>query len=136
MQAEPISVTLAVANLVDSSIFYRDGLGFQPMSAEDASPLVIMRAPGLRVILAPRALFLNQVASNHISKARGLSGVMLAYTVTDKRDVTTILDRASRNRGTITRPAADDRTGGGGYSGYVADPDGNVWEIAWVPSLT
>src|SRR4030095_12121527 len=136
MQAEPISVTLAVANLVDSSIFYRDGLGFQRMSAGDASPMVIMRAPGLRVILVARALFLNHVAPNHISKACGLSGVMLAHTVADKRDVTTILDRASRNRGTITRPAADDQTGGGGYSGYIADPDGNVWQIAWFPSLT
>ena len=22
---------------------------------------------------------------------------------------------------------------GGGYSGYVADPDGHPWEIAWNP---
>jgi len=31
----------------------------------------------------------------------------------------------------ITDPAHD-RTWGG-YSGYFADPDGNLWEIAWNP---
>ena len=24
----------------------------------------------------------------------------------------------------------------GGYSGYFADPDGHVWEVAWNPGFT
>ena len=27
-----------------------------------------------------------------------------------------------------------ERTDWGGYSGYFADPDGHVWELAWNPS--
>jgi len=30
------------------------------------------------------------------------------------------------------RPA--DRPPHGGYRGYIADPDGNAWEIAWNPA--
>jgi uncharacterized glyoxalase superfamily protein PhnB len=32
--------------------------------------------------------------------------------------------------------AAPVRREWGGYSGYLADPEGNRWEIAWLPGLT
>jgi uncharacterized glyoxalase superfamily protein PhnB len=33
--------------------------------------------------------------------------------------------------GRVVRPAHD--TDWGGYSGYFADPDGHLWEVAWNP---
>ena len=36
--------------------------------------------------------------------------------------------------GTVTQPAAE--TFYGGYAGYVADPDGHLWEIAHNPGFT
>jgi uncharacterized glyoxalase superfamily protein PhnB len=33
--------------------------------------------------------------------------------------------------GTIVKPAQ--RAEWGGYSGYFADPDGFLWEVAWNP---
>ena len=33
----------------------------------------------------------------------------------------------------LSRPAHD--TDWGGYSGYFADPDGHLWEVAWNPGF-
>lgn len=35
--------------------------------------------------------------------------------------------------GTLVRPARD--ASWGGYSGYFADPDGVLWEVAWNPGF-
>jgi uncharacterized glyoxalase superfamily protein PhnB len=52
--------------------------------------------------------------------------------------------RASRTRaelaqakaagGTILKPAQ--MADWGGYTGYFADPDGHIWEVAWNPNWT
>ena len=42
-----------------------------------------------------------------------------------------LLDVAVAAGATLVKPAAD--TFWGGYSGYFADPEGYLWEIAWNP---
>ena len=42
-----------------------------------------------------------------------------------------MLAAAQRAGARIVKPAAD--TFWGGYSGYFADPDGFLWEVAWNP---
>jgi predicted lactoylglutathione lyase len=48
-----------------------------------------------------------------------------------KKRVATVLSLAENLGGKIIKPAQD--TSWGGFSGYFADPDEHLWEIAWNP---
>lgn len=61
------------------------------------------------------------------------NGVTLALNVARTGDVQTLLDRAVEAGGTVVA-SAEERVWGG-FSGYVSDPEGNHWEIAWAPGL-
>ena len=62
----------------------------------------------------------------------GFSGVTLAHNVrTRDWKWTSLLDVAVNAGATLVKPAQD--TFWGGYSGYFADPEGFLWEIAWNP---
>lgn len=45
-----------------------------------------------------------------------------------------MLAEAKAAGGTVVKPASD--TFWGGYSGYFADPDGHLWEVAHNPFWT
>jgi uncharacterized glyoxalase superfamily protein PhnB len=58
-------------------------------------------------------------------------GSGLAVNVESPAAVDDLLRRAEAAGARITRPAA--KTEWGGYTGYFADPDGHLWEIAHNP---
>ena len=61
----------------------------------------------------------------------GFSGVTLAHNVPTREEVDALLDVAVGAGATLVKPAQD--TFWGGYSGYFADPEGYLWEVAWNP---
>lgn len=121
-------VTLGVKDLERSLRFYRDGLGF-PVSKASNDDVVFFRTGGIVVTLFPR----DKLAEDaHVSESgSGFRGIALAHNVRDKAAVATILAAAERAGATITKPAQD--VFWGGHSGYFADPDGHLWEVAWNP---
>jgi uncharacterized protein len=58
----------------------------------------------------------------------GFRGVTLAYVVRSGERVDEVLAEAEAAGGTIVKPAQ--QAAWGGYSGYFADPEGYLWEIA------
>jgi uncharacterized protein len=67
----------------------------------------------------------------HVSAGNGFPGFTLAHNVKSKEAVNSVLEQGKEAGATILKPAQD--TDWGGYSGYFADPDGYLWEIAWNP---
>ncbi len=61
----------------------------------------------------------------------GFAGVTLAHNVREPDDVDRLLARAEAAGARITRGAQ--AAFWGGRTGYFADPDGHLWEIAWNP---
>jgi uncharacterized glyoxalase superfamily protein PhnB len=59
----------------------------------------------------------------------GTGGIALAHNVAEQGDVQHVMDRLIAHEATLLRAA--DAPPHGGYRGYVADPDGHAWEIAW-----
>jgi hypothetical protein len=51
--------------------------------------------------------------------------------VRTREEVIALLAQAEQAGGKIVKPAQD--TFWGGFSGYFADPDGFLWEVAWNP---
>jgi catechol 2,3-dioxygenase-like lactoylglutathione lyase family enzyme len=61
----------------------------------------------------------------------GFRGVTLAQNLASKEAVDALLKEAEGAGARIIKPAAE--TFWGGYSGYFADPDGHLWEVAHNP---
>ena len=61
------------------------------------------------------------------------SGMALAYNARSREEVDSVLAEAAAAGGTIAKPAHE--TFWGGYSGYFADPDGHLWEVAHNPFM-
>lgn len=64
-------------------------------------------------------------------KGGGFRGITLAHVVSSKEEVVEVLNQAVHAGGKLVKQAQD--VFWGGYSGYFADPDGHLWEVAWNP---
>ena len=123
-------VTLGVEDLSRAVDFYRDGLGWRPSRASVEGDVAFFQVGALALALWSRAAL---AADAGLADAGGWGGVALVQYVGSKADVDAVISGWLAAGGSVTRPAVDaDR---GGYSAYVADPDGHPWEIAWNPSF-
>ncbi len=66
-------------------------------------------------------------------KEGGFSPFTLSYNVTTKEEVDDLLGRAKKAGGALIKPGAV--AFWGGYSGYFADPDKHLWEVATNPEM-
>ena len=58
-------------------------------------------------------------------------GFSLAHNVRSPEEVDALLAEVEAGGGRILKPGH--RADWGGYTGYFADPDGFLWEVAWNP---
>lgn len=63
----------------------------------------------------------------------GFSGIALAYNTRSEAEVDAVLAAAQAAGGRIVKAAAT--AAWGGRSGYFADPDGHLWEVAHNPGF-
>jgi catechol 2,3-dioxygenase-like lactoylglutathione lyase family enzyme len=130
-------ITLGVAGLARARRFYEDGLGWRRGTRDDG--VAFYQAGGAVLALFSRAelaadagLSVEGLTSASPSAARGtFDGIALAYNTRTRGDVDRLLAEAVGAGATLLKPARD--TVWGGYSGYFADPDGHLWEVAWNP---
>ncbi|KAB1187719.1 MULTISPECIES: VOC family protein [Haloferax] len=125
-------VTLGVSNLDESIRFYRDGLDLPLRDREPDSDIAFFTLEGTWLALYPRDL-LAEDATVLDEASSGFSGVTIAHNVSTKAAVEEVLMEAKAAGGQIVKPAQE--VFWGGYSGYFADPDGHLWEVAY-PQLT
>jgi catechol 2,3-dioxygenase-like lactoylglutathione lyase family enzyme len=123
-------VTLGVTDLERSLRFYRDGLGWRPSGASVEGIVAFFQLGGLVLSLWSRHELARDAA---LDDAGGWGGIALAHNVRARGEVDEVMAALTRAGGRILRPAAEAEWGG--YSGYIADPDGHAWEIAWNPGF-
>ena len=121
-------VTLGVADLRRARRFYENGLGWTPGFASD--DVVFYETGGPIIGLWSRSALAAdaQIEDDDAS----FSGIALAHNVRSRADVETVLAEAAAAGAAILKSAED--TPWGGYSGYFADLDGHLWEVAWNPA--
>ena len=120
-------VTLGVGSLERSRRFYSEGFGWQPVFANDEIAFYQMNGLMLGTWLA-HSLSDDMQRANSSQNA----AFALAHNVSAKKEVQPLIDRLVAAGGTELR--AGDAPAHGGFRGYVADPDGISWEIAWNPA--
>ncbi|MCC5857341.1 MAG: VOC family protein [Ectothiorhodospiraceae bacterium] len=120
-------ITLGVSNLKLSQQFYEEALGWSLGAAEDQ--IRFFQLNGLILALYPR----QELADDAMvpQNGSGFSGITLAYCARSRDEVDEIMSRVWNAGACVVKPAQD--VFWGGYSGYFADPDGHLWEVAYNP---
>jgi uncharacterized protein len=124
-------VTLGARDMSVLRSFYR-ALGWPELSIGDDSWTGFLLG-GVLLALFPLSDLTDEAAPGSPAPA-GWSGVTLACTVGTRDEVDTTFDAAVA-AGATPVAAATDRSWGG-RSAFVADPEGNRWEITWSPRAT
>jgi catechol 2,3-dioxygenase-like lactoylglutathione lyase family enzyme len=120
-------VTLGVSDLARATRFYHEGLG---LAIRQSHPEVTFFEMGRTwLALYPRPLLAADAGVPH--EGSGFNGFALAHNVRSPEDVDALLAHVAAHGGRLVR--AGHRADWGGYTGYFADPDGFLWEVAWNP---
>lgn len=120
-------ITLGVEDVARATAFY-ERLGWKKSSAsQDAITFIQLKGTVLG-LFARHALAEDARVED---APKGFSGITLAHNVTSERGVDAVYKFALSCGATeVKKP---EKVFWGGYSGYFADPDGHLWEIAYNP---
>jgi catechol 2,3-dioxygenase-like lactoylglutathione lyase family enzyme len=123
-------ITLGVADVARARRFY-EALGFKAGRASKEA-VAFLDAGGVVLALCSRASLAEEAAV--ADKPTGFAAIAIAHNARSEADVDKALDEAVAAGGKLVKGAA--KTFWGGYSGYFADPDGHLWEVAHNPYFT
>ena len=126
-------VTLGVADVDAATAFYRR-LGWR-QSTHSVEGTTFFSTPGPIIALwtSPELAVDAGLATeaDAAQSAPPFRGVALAINFDTRDEVDRAISHWQAAGGRVTKPAEE--TEWGGYSGYGADPDGNLWELAHNP---
>ena len=121
-------ITLGVESIEQSKKFYEDILGFSP--TKDSNEHVVFYDMGCMQL----GLFQwEELAkdANVDKKGNGFRRFALAHNEPSKEAVDELFAELKEKGVTIIKEPED--VFWGGYSGYFADPDSHLWEVAYNP---
>jgi predicted lactoylglutathione lyase len=131
MEQRMTIICLGVENLNVSADFYENKFGWIRSNTSN-DQIVFFQLNGIQLSLYPR----EKLAEDAIVKAagKGFKGFTLAYNTRSRDEVDELEARMGRmGVRAIKKPQ---EVFLGGYSGYIADPDDNLWEIVYNPYLS
>jgi catechol 2,3-dioxygenase-like lactoylglutathione lyase family enzyme len=122
-------VTLGVTDLDRSRRFY-EVLGWEPQDWTPESKVVFFELNGVMLSLFGRDDLAEDVGVD-ATRSTGFSSITLAHNEPSMDDVDRAFSEFISAGATLVKTPQP--TAWGGYSGYVADPDGHLWEVAFNP---
>lgn len=122
-------ITLGVSDLERSTAFYRDGLGF-PVHEAGGDEITFFELNDIMFALYSRDDLADDanMPEQKGSPQPAMHGFTIAHNVVSREEVDAVLRLAESAGARIVKPAEE--VFWGGYSGYFADPDGFLWEVA------
>ena len=123
-------IGLGVGNLATSNAFYEEKFGWKklPSSNENIS---FFQLNGILLSLYPREKLAEDAQVSH--EGTGFNAFSIAYNTRTKEEVDEVISTLKAKGVKVVK--APEEVFWGGYSGYIADPDDNLWEIAYNPYL-
>lgn len=120
-------LTLGVENLQRSASFYEQTFGWKrsPMSTND---IVFFSLNGILLSLFP----IEELSKDATVTLKG-NGITLAHNLRSETEVDNLFSELAQKGVWIVKHP--EKVFWGGYSGYISDPDGYLWEIAYNPFL-
>lgn len=130
MQPRVSLITLGVADLQRSRRFYVEGLGL-PVRDVGSDEVVFLQMGNLILGLWDAGSLAEDAGVP--PQGSGFRSFALAHNVATRQEVDAVLREAVEAGGALVRPGHD--AVWGGYTGFFADPDGFLWEVAWNPGM-
>ncbi|GLK77082.1 hypothetical protein GCM10008171_23360 [Methylopila jiangsuensis] len=122
-------LTLGVADVARASAFY-EALGLT-RAADSNAQVAFFNTPGAILALYGREALAEDAEVP--AAGDGFRGVAMAWNLQSNEEVDKAVVRWVAAGGRLTRAAKT--AFWGGYSAYVSDPDGHLWEIAHAPGF-
>lgn len=122
-------ITLGVEDLARSIAFYEGVLGWTRSGQSQEGSIAFFDLGGFLLGLYPRKALAEDAQVS--ADGNGFSGVALAHNVASKQEVDAVMRQVEQRGGAVIKPAQE--VFWGGYSGYIADPDGHLMEVAFNP---
>lgn len=120
-------VTLGVEDF-DRSVRFYTGLGFSKSKASQ-DDVAFFQLGGLVLALYPADKLAGDAGVS--GERSGFDGIALAHNAKSEKEVDSVLKEAEKCGGKIVKEGQ--KAFWGGFSGYFADPDGHLWEVAHNP---
>jgi len=131
MEQRATIIGLGVADLEKATEFYENCFGWRKTETSNEN-ITFFQLNGLLLSLYPRDLLARDAGIR--PDGSGFKGFSLAHNLRSKAEVDTLFAQLSEKGVRIVKPAEE--VFWGGYSGYIADLDNNLWEIAFNPFMT
>lgn len=123
-------ITLGVSDLSVAMDFYSNTFGWKK-TEESNDSIIFFKLNGILLSLYPKDKLAEDAKIDYTGT--GFRGVTIAHNVRSEKEVDEIFEKLKNNGVRIVKQP--EKVFWGGYSGYIADPDGHLWEIAFNPFL-
>lgn len=122
-----VPITIGVADMKRSKEFYADAICLPVKKAFGNKFVMFEGQDGASDLGMYKRDALAEDAAVP-PEGSGFHGFSITHAVHSPQEVDALLSRAAEAGGQIVMPGRED--GRRGYSGYFADPDGNLWQVA------
>jgi uncharacterized protein len=123
-------ITLGVSDLKKSTAFYENNFGWKKLSTS-TEDIVFFQLNGIQLALFGKGELAKDATVDNDGK--GFKGITLAYNTKSEHEVDEIVKGLKAKGVKIIKEPS--KVFWGGYSSYISDLDGNLWEIAFNPYL-
>lgn len=130
MEQKLTIITLGVDDLEKSIEFYENKLGWKRSEASNEN-IVFYPVNEILLALFPREELAGDAGVD--GAGDGFKGFTLAQNLESESAVDEMIDTLRQKGVAIVKEPQ--KVFWGGYSSYIADPDGNLWEIAYNPFM-
>lgn len=123
-------VGLGVSDLKIATSFYEEKFGWKKLASSNDG-ISFFQLNGILLSLYPKDKLAEDATVS--AEGSGFKGFSLAFNTRSKAEVDDLVKTlASKGVKIVKQP---EEVFWGGYSSYIADPDDNLWEIAFNPFL-
>ena len=123
-------ITLGVDDHARMRQFYTEVFGWESTEASNED-ITFFQLNGIQLALFGREELAEDAAVN--AEDSGFRSFTLAHNLRSEQEVDELFEELTEKGAEIAKKPQ--KTPWGGYSGYIADPEGNLWEIAYNPFM-
>ncbi|NIW47177.1 MAG: VOC family protein [candidate division Zixibacteria bacterium] len=130
MQQRLTLITLGINNLEKMRSFYQNTFGWKPLE-NSSDQIVFFQLNGILLSLYGREALAEDAEVSSVGS--GFKGFTLAHNLRSEEEVDQLFSELESKGAKIVKHPR--KVFWGGYSGYIADPEDNLWEIAYNPFM-
>ncbi len=123
-------ITIGVDDVKRVRTFYEEVFGWEP-TAQSNDTITFFHLNGIQLALFGRQALADDADVS--STGQGFRAFALAHNLRSVEEVDRLFEEL-RGKGTMIVKSPS-KTDWGGYSGYISDPEGSLWEIAYNPFM-